>query len=530
MIRGKGLGLDIKKHVDSGNLFLRQVDAAELSPGQLIHEIRQLVEKQDLKLLIIDSLNGFLNAMPGEKFLAMQLHELLGYLSQKGITTLMTVAQHGFVGTNIDTPVDVSYLADTVLLFRYFEAAGEVRQALSVIKKRSGEHERTIRELVMKNGAIGVGTVLTEFDGVLTGAPNYRGEMESLHGSKSNAKPMYVMTSREDELRVLVVAPTGRDGQLICNLLASNGISCVAIPSAVTARIEAKMNAGAVILAEEVLTLAGIDEWAELIAGQPSWSDLPVILLTVAGEVDRESQRKMRAREPLGNVMLIERPVRPETFVSTVQAALRSRERQYQMRDHLAARHIVEEALRRSEKLAVAGRLAASIAHEINNPLNSVTNLLYLIGSSSSLEQSKRYGEIAAEELARVAEIVTQTLRFYRESSKPVIVQIPEIVDSALMLYQGRLIAAGIVVERDFRECSPIVARAGELRQLILNLIGNALDATRRGGRLKIRVTNTREHRNGSRPGIRLTIADTGSGIHPEIRKTLRAVCQHQRR
>ncbi len=189
IIRGKGLGLDIKKHVDSGNLFLRQVDAAELSPGQLVHEVRQLVEKQDLKLLIIDSLNGFLNAMPGEKFLAMQLHELLAYLSQKGITTLMTVAQHGFVGTNIDTPVDVSYLADTVLLFRYFEAAGEVRQALSVIKKRSGEHERTIRELVMKNGAITVGSALIEFDGVLTGAPTYRGEMEGLQGSKSYAKP-----------------------------------------------------------------------------------------------------------------------------------------------------------------------------------------------------------------------------------------------------------------------------------------------------------------------------------------------------
>ncbi len=318
-----------------------------------------------------------------------------------------------------------------------------------------------------------------------------------------------------------MVAPTGRDGPLICNLLTSKGISCVAVSSAVTARIESKMNAGAVILAEEALTLACIDEWAELIAEQPSWSDLPVILLTDAGEVDRESQRKMRAREPLGNVVLLERPVRPETFVSTVQAALRSRRRQYQMRDYLAERHVVEEALRRSEKLAVAGRLAASMAHEINNPLNSVTNLLYLIGSSSSLEESKRYGEIAAEELARVSEIVTQTLRFYREPISPAIVQIPEIVDSALVFYQARLNSAEIVVERDFRECSPIVARAGELRQVILNLIGNALDAIGQGGRLKIRVTNTREHRNGSRPGIRLTIADTGSGIHPEIRKTL---------
>ena len=182
-IRCKGLGLDIRKHVDSGKLFLRQVDAAELSPGQLVHEIRQLVENHDLKLLIIDSLNGLLNAMPGEQFLAMQLHELLAYLNQQGVSTLMTVAQHGFVGSNIDTPVDVSYLADTVLLFRYFEAAGEVRQALSVIKKRSGEHERTIRELVMKSGTIAVGGVLTDFDGVLTGAPTYRGKMESLQGN-----------------------------------------------------------------------------------------------------------------------------------------------------------------------------------------------------------------------------------------------------------------------------------------------------------------------------------------------------------
>ncbi|MFP5229083.1 MAG: ATPase domain-containing protein [Acidobacteriota bacterium] len=187
VIRAKGLGMDIKKHADAGTLHLRQVDAAELSPGQFAHEIRQLVEKQDLSLLIIDSLNGFLNAMPGEHFLAMQLHELLAFLSQKGVTTLMTISQAGFVGTNIDTPVDVSYLADTVLLFRYFEASGEVRQALSVIKKRSGEHERTIRELLMRNGIIAVGEALTEFEGVLTGSPRYRGTMDGLQGSKSNA-------------------------------------------------------------------------------------------------------------------------------------------------------------------------------------------------------------------------------------------------------------------------------------------------------------------------------------------------------
>jgi signal transduction histidine kinase len=272
------------------------------------------------------------------------------------------------------------------------------------------------------------------------------------------------------------------------------------LPTAENARLELERGAGVVVLAEEGLTLADIAEWATQIAGQPSWSDFPVILLTVTGEVDRESQRNMRSRQPLGNLVLLERPVRPETLVSTVQAALRSRLRQYQMRDFLNERRATEEALRRSEKLVVAGRLAASIAHEINNPLESVTNLLYLISTSTSLDDAKKHTEVAESELARVSQIVTHMLRFYREPSKPAYVQIPE---------------------RDFRECSPILAVGGELRQVTLNLIGNALDAIGQDGTLKLRVTNTHERSNGSRPGVRLTIADTGSGILPEIRKTL---------
>jgi signal transduction histidine kinase len=327
--------------------------------------------------------------------------------------------------------------------------------------------------------------------------------------------------SPEHEQRVLVIAPTGRDGLLICNLLTSKSISCVPLPTMEMARTEFSLGAGAVILAEEALRLPDIAEWAAQIAEQPSWSDLPLILLTVTGEVNRESQKKMLARRPLGNLVLLERPVRPETLVSTVQAALRSRRRQYQMRDYLVQSRVAEEALRRSEKLAVTGRLAASIAHEINNPLASVTNLLYLIGGSSSLEETKKYTQIAATELARVSAIVTQTLRFYREQSKPAIVQVTEIVDSALSLYRPRIVAADIVVERDFRECSPVLAMAGELRQVMLNLIGNSLDAIGRDGTLKIRTSNAREHSNGSRAGIRLTVADSGSGICPEIRKTL---------
>jgi signal transduction histidine kinase len=326
----------------------------------------------------------------------------------------------------------------------------------------------------------------------------------------------------EHDLRVLVVAPTGRDSLLICNLLSSNGILCVNTPTTEMARIGMTMGAGAVILTDEVLTLPDIAEWTAQIAKQPSWSDFPLIILTVAGQVDYESQRKLILRQPLGNLVLLERPVRPETLISTVQAALRSRRRQYQIRDHLGERCKAEDALRKSEKLAVAGRLAASMAHEINNPLEAVVNLLYLISTSSVLEESFKYTQMAMSELARVSEIVTQTLKFHRQQTKPGVVQVTEIVESALALYHARLMSAQIVIEKDFRECQPIMAMAGELRQMIVNLVGNAVDAMAiSGGTLKLRVTNTREYNNGTRPGIRLTISDTGCGIHPEIKKKL---------
>ena len=327
----------------------------------------------------------------------------------------------------------------------------------------------------------------------------------------------------ELDLRVLVVAPTGRDGIMICNLLASRGIQCVNSQSTEMALAEMDDGSGAVILTDEVLSLANIAKWTAEIADQPSWSDFPLIVLTNAGRVDRESQRKLFLLKPLGNLVLLERPIRPETLVSTVLAALRGRRRQYQIRDHLAERHKAEDALRKSEKLAVSGRLAASIAHEINNPLESVVNLLYLISTCSCLEESKRYTVTAMSELARVSEIVTSTLKFHRQQSNPCEVQITEIVDSALVLYQGRMNSAQIVIERDFQqECLPIFAMAGELRQLIINLIGNAVDAmARTGGTLRLRITNTREYSNGTRPGVRLTIADTGSGIDPEIKKKI---------
>lgn len=172
--RARGLGMDPERFVENGTLEVQQIDPAELSPGEFISRVRRFVEDDNARVIVIDSLSGFLNAMPNEQFLAMQLHELLAYLGQLGVATILTMAQHGIVG-DMQSPLDVSYLADTVLLFRYFEFAGQIRQALSVIKKRSGPHERTIRELIFDQGAISVGNALTEFEGVLTGVPNFVG-------------------------------------------------------------------------------------------------------------------------------------------------------------------------------------------------------------------------------------------------------------------------------------------------------------------------------------------------------------------
>ncbi len=173
--RSQGLGMDLEPHIQSGHLIIQQIDPAELSPGEFVSRVREYVDQKKATVVVVDSLNGFLNAMPNEQFLSMQLHEMLSYLAHQGVATLITLAQHGFVGSGMISPVDVSYLADSVLLFRYYEHEGQVRQALSVVKKRDGYHERAIRELSFGEGMVRVGQPLTDFEGVLTGTPTYIG-------------------------------------------------------------------------------------------------------------------------------------------------------------------------------------------------------------------------------------------------------------------------------------------------------------------------------------------------------------------
>jgi circadian clock protein KaiC len=184
LVRAAGLGLDLTPHLASGMVTIQQVDPAELSPGEFTSVVRRAANGDDgrapARIVVIDSLNGYLHAMPEERFLTAQLHELLTYLGHKGVVSFLVMAQHGMIG-HMQSPVDTTYLADTVILFRYFEAAGEIRRAISVLKKRTGRHERTIREIHL-DGGIRIGEPLRDFEGVLTGTPTYRGDDGPLLG------------------------------------------------------------------------------------------------------------------------------------------------------------------------------------------------------------------------------------------------------------------------------------------------------------------------------------------------------------
>lgn len=173
--RAKTLGLALEKHLDSGLIRFQQIDPAEMSPGEFAANVQRSVEIDNARIVVIDSLNGYLNAMPDERFLILQMHELLSYLGQQGVLTILVLAQHGLVGP-MDTPLDISYLSDAVLMLRYFEIGGTVRRALSVVKKRSGDHEHTIREFRLTKHGIKLGPPLKAFSGIFSGTPQYVGD------------------------------------------------------------------------------------------------------------------------------------------------------------------------------------------------------------------------------------------------------------------------------------------------------------------------------------------------------------------
>jgi circadian clock protein KaiC len=179
LARCRGLGIPLEKYCENETVRLQKLDPAEISPGEFIYQIRRDIEENECRVVIIDSLNGLLNAMQ-ETTMLVQLHELFSYLNHMGVTTFMIMAQFGVLGTQMGSPIDVSYLADNVLLFRYFEWRGAVKQAVSVMKRRSGPHERSIRELRLSPNLIEIGESLQDFEGVLTGVPKFVGDSKPL--------------------------------------------------------------------------------------------------------------------------------------------------------------------------------------------------------------------------------------------------------------------------------------------------------------------------------------------------------------
>jgi PAS domain S-box-containing protein len=447
-------------------------------------------------------------------------------------------------------------------------------------------------------------------------------------------------TSRAEELRVFVFAPFGRDAELICESLRAAGIDCEVVAREAPLVPDLSNGTGALIVAEEAFTTKSIQEFAVALRNQPEWSDSPLIVLS-RPRTDRGQVSRFIAalREHLGHTTVLERPLRPETLVSTVETALRARERQYQVRDMLAQlrrsegryrslaiatssivwaadreghfieplsswerytgqsfeqyrglgwlgaihpddrnniepvffgavqrdqpfqleyrlnrhdhqyrwviAHAVpvlggggspkewvgtcidvqdrkdsEAALRKSERLALAGQFAATIAHEINNPLEAVTNLIYLIRTRSNDEDIRKYATLAESELGRVAELSGQTLRFYKRSTEAVPTSVPEVLETLLGLFSSKLGRMGIKVEKRINQTERVLAFGNELRQLFANLISNAIDASPRG-RLIVCCRNSRDWRDPSRRGVRITVADTGSGIPAKLRRSI---------
>ena len=314
-------------------------------------------------------------------------------------------------------------------------------------------------------------------------------------------------------LRVLVLAQFGRDSELLQAFLKRHNFYSHVVSSAEELLKELERGAGIGIVTEESFNMP-LESWTRRLAMQPSWSDFPLIVLTGAGEswVPSPYLAELRC---VGNVTLVERPIRSDSLLSAVESAMRARMRQYEVRDFLRRQADSEEALRRTEKLAVAGRLAASLAHEINNPLTAVTNLLFLIRGSRDLAEAKKYATQAEDELRRVTEIANHTLRFHRSSRGPELVDVAPLLDSAVSLFKAKLRNQNIKVKIECNEPCRATFVLGEIRQVLVNLIANAIDAMPRGGGLLVRGL-TRPHPGTAMPGLRITVADHGDGIPPK--------------
>lgn len=320
-------------------------------------------------------------------------------------------------------------------------------------------------------------------------------------------------------LRVLVLAQFGRDGELLHTFLQKHGFSSQIVANSDEFFTEFDRGAATAVITEESLNLS-TKQWSKRLEMQPTWSDFPLIILISPARGLATSPAGLSSLRSLGNVTLVERPIRFETLLSAVEAAMRARMRQYEVRDFMTSQARSEEALRRTEKLAVAGRLAASLAHEINNPLTSVTNLLFLVRSARDVQEAQHWAGLAEDELRRVTEISNHTLRFHRSARGPEEAEVRNLLDSAVVLFRAKLrnqnIQTNVVCDKGVR----IVCTLGEIRQVLVNLIANAVDVMPHGGKLLLRGMRI-PHPATSADGVRISVVDHGTGISKSARRKL---------
>lgn len=339
------------------------------------------------------------------------------------------------------------------------------------------------------------------------------------------------MTISELDERILILAPVGQDGPAMATLLIGRGFGATVCASSAELRARMREGTGAVVLTEEALELAQLPELLDRLRSQPSWSELPLIILTHGGESRLARLLDIVAAAASG-ITVLERPIGATTLVRAIEVAVRSRRRQYQVRDLIAENvkqiaalkenertmRLQEERLRKVERLAAAGQLAASLAHEINNPLAAVTNVLYILQNLVDLPaETTTLVNSAESELARVSRIVKQSLSYYRVDRSPTEVDLAQILEESLGIFEERFRKAGLHVSTRIRPQTTILGFGDEIRQAIDNLLLNAVEATPKGGRLAVSLRLSSDRKDQSRPGIaRLTIADTGSGIPRE--------------
>jgi len=317
--------------------------------------------------------------------------------------------------------------------------------------------------------------------------------------------------------RFVVVAPIGRDGDLICGLLNAAGHTSESVGSLqLVEEIPIAQLLGLVVTAE-ALAGGGLDSLRRIVQAQPHWSEIPIILLTAGPGEPAYSALIRTARSEIRSILLLDRPLRMELLLSAAQAISRSRLQQLEIRDAAERQVKSDTALRNSEKLAVTGRLVASMAHEVSNPLAALGNLLYLVEISTSHDEAQSYGRLASRELKRIIEIVDNTLHFNRTPSQPTPSDLSDLATSAISLFSGKLKERNIALDAA-TERAPAFCSQGEIRQALVNILGNAIDALPVGGRIWIRVARTRIN---ERDFARVTIADSGNGIPREIRSNL---------